>query len=482
MRLDNMLSDLWIYNYDKFESFFRKRNLPASFSKVFTGEVYLTSLLFSLYVNRSNLDISVDKLPVVNQVLSRGLELLVFKEDKKPLVFSGLLCGVYEFNNTIAVKLGFKKDGLIKVPKKVFRQLFVERDFVANDYGYVDLVSCPSADVEGKFLDFGLIPTANTLSQKFVSGVIPDCVVFGKKKKARKKARYAFSPIIDLGSVELKKKGNPYIFKLLLMVSRLVLSSSFFTAYGKINHVKSNLFVFKIYKLLKKLLSFLFIFNNLFFKKKCFYVYSGFFNFYLQEFSNIFSSVTSYKKKGLNVINITNFGFKKFLFSGSKLVLSKYRVRSLKDFFLSKHFGYKLYKPICGLEKINQITNYVFSSPNKLKNKLINYYRKSNAIYSAVSIYSNNGSNKYLPATLSKRRIMKALFRRLPRKLLYRNRLFVYKIYSTFRESIRYIYIPNLYELFKGIKRNSFLSAYESSQIISEIKAFVFNLRSNADK
>lgn len=413
-KMEIKTSDLWIYNFDKFNYWFFKRpsniKLPLSIFHArrhrslknthINSESFLISLLFYLYTQRIEYDISVCKSSAVRQVLANGANLVEIKFNNKPFVYSAYLCGVYEFNNTIAVKLGFKKDGLIKVSKKNFTRLFVENEFYTQNYGFVDLISCPPVGFDNKFLDFELIiPETSTydflgFSRKNI--IIPDCLVFVKRSKTLK---YAFSNIINLGELKASYKNikyskqkvrrylnlipqvkKPYIFKVFILFSRLVFSTLYFNSGRGI--LNSNFHLYKLHIILKRVLS-LFKIITLIIKEKYFKIYK--FSWY-PKFQNLLSDILNnlklnlilrldkrdsnalalpklvplnelhskistifsfFAKRELVSFNLMDFAlfngsFLNVLFYGSKLLVTKYSVRRLKDFNFKHYFMRKV--------------------------------------------------------------------------------------------------------------------------------------------
>jgi hypothetical protein len=531
-------SDLWIYNFERFNYWFSQRplniKLPLSIFHIrgsrntkqtsITNEAFLASLLFYLHTQRGQYDVSVCKTAAVRQVLANGTKLIDIQINKKPFIYSAYLCGVYEFNNTIAVKLGFKKDGLIKVSKKIFTRLFVENEFYTQNYGFVDLISCPPVGFDNKFLDFELI-VRETSNHKFNlfkrrNIIIPDCIVFVKRAKTLK---YAFSDIINFGEIKARFKTfkysskkvrrhlsvvkcvrKPYIFKFFVLFSRLVFAACYFNNTSCV--LNSNFQLYKRHIILKRVLSFFKIFK-LFIKKRYCLVhtvkwYRKFNVLFYKMLRNlklnlqacmlykepkvlalgmymvdnldtkIFNVLSFYLKKGLVSFDVpcSNRNFLNLLFSGGHFVVTKYSVLRLRDFFLNRYIKIKHAK---------RNFNETFLQRKYLTPKIINlrvplnrskYYRRVLAYFSLFFFKSKHNLMSQCGAeNLGLLSVKRKLNIMMPRRGYYKYRVLVENFLKNYKSIANVLFLRNLKRNIVALNKDSNLTSLESGAIVRRL-------------
>lgn len=184
-----------------------------------------------------------------NPIFYHDLSFIECNIDERPLVYSAQMCGVFEFNNTIAVRVGYKRDGLIRVSKKVFARLFVANEHASSTYNSVDLVSIPEGVFEHKFLNYAVVieREPNEYDKILMSNhlVIPDCVV----RVSHNRVCYAFSD----REYKIRKMKMRYTYRMWVWLGRAIVSACYFIKYGHVGIIKSNFFFYKCVKLLRQL-------------------------------------------------------------------------------------------------------------------------------------------------------------------------------------------------------------------------------------
>jgi hypothetical protein len=233
-------------------------------NKKHTRELFFVINLIHLWNHREQMPMArgLHRLPGFQQIFSNGLNLLEVRPNTSPLVFSAFLCGIFAFNNTIAVKVGFKKDGLVKVPKKTFKRLFDNKEF---DGSHVELVSRLPFDFTTQFLDFDLyVPLCPERIFVDLLEPIPDVAV---------KVKYGFNHLlktqISFSNPRLKlDKTKSRALKYLFVLGRMCIILKHFLKTEKYLVFKDNkryfyyYFLYKAAIMMKRMRSFYYILDK----------------------------------------------------------------------------------------------------------------------------------------------------------------------------------------------------------------------------